>query len=386
MTPGPMEERLARAALSRVGEPDDKGLRRLVAVEGAVGAWASLRRGDGRCPGGRLTGLLARAAATNPERDLARIEALGGRLVCPGDAEWPVALDELDHLDQPAPFALWLRGGGNLRTLAARGVAMVGARAATAYGARVAGDLGAELAGAGCCVVSGGAYGIDGAAHRGALVMDRPTVVVLACGVDVAYPRGHAALLARAASAGLILSEAPPGALAMRHRFLIRNRLIAALGLGTVVVEAAIRSGALSTAGHAERLSKPVMAVPGPIGSALSAGCHQLIRERNAILVTSADHVLEVVSPAGQGMLNVARAVPRPGDELSAECRRILDVVPVRTAVSTVRIAVAAGIDPRAATGELAVLAAGGFVARDAGGWRLAPAYRLSLAERATGP
>ncbi|MEP6463993.1 MAG: DNA-processing protein DprA [Frankiaceae bacterium] len=383
MTGCPPEERLARAALSRIGEPDDRGLRRLVAAEGAVGAWASLRRGDGRSPEGRLTGLLARAAAADPDRDLTRIAALDGRVICPGDVEWPAGLDALDHLEQPAPFALWLRGGGDLAVQAARGVAIVGARAATAYGVRVAGDLSAELAAAGCCVVSGGAYGIDGAAHRGALVADAPTVVVLACGVDVAYPRGHVSIFTQAATEGVIVSEAPPGSVAMRHRFLIRNRLIAALGLGTVVVEAAVRSGALSTAGHAERLSKPVMAVPGPIGSALSAGCHLLIRDRNAILVTSADQVLEVVSPAGQRTLPAPRGFTAPYDELSALCRRLLDVVPARTPAATVRIAVDAGIEPRTATGQLAELAAAGFVERDGAGWRLAPGYRGRAGEPA---
>lgn len=376
MTADSPAERLARAALSRVAEPGDDNLRGLIVAEGLTGAWASLRRGDGRSPGGRLTGLLPRAAETDPERDLARIESLGGRLVCPGDPEWPVGLDALDHLAVPAPFAIWLRGAGDLADLAARGIAVVGSRAATAYGVRVAGDLSAELAGAGWCIVSGGAYGIDGAAHRGALVMAGPTVVVLACGVDVTYPRAHAALFGRIAEAGVIVSEAPPGAPAMRHRFLVRNRLIAALGLGTVVVEAAIRSGALSTAGHAERLSRPVMAVPGPIASAMSAGCHLLIRERNAVLVTSADHVLEVVNPIGQGTLLPARALPQPYDALSMPARRILDAVPRQAPVPTLRIAVDAGVDPRKATGLLAELASAGFVQRDGAGWRLAPASR----------
>ncbi len=376
MTTSSPAERLARAALSRVAEPGDRNLRGLIAAEGIVGAWASLRRGDGRCPGGRLTGLLPRAADADPERDLARMESLGGRLVCPGDGEWPLGLDALDHLEVPAPFALWVRGAGELADLAAQGIAVVGSRAATAYGVRVAGDLCAELAGAGWCIVSGGAYGIDAGAHRGALVMGRPTIVVLACGVDIAYPRGHAALFGRIADAGVIVSEAPPGAPAMRHRFLVRNRLIAALGLGTVVVEAAIRSGALSTAGHAERLSRPVMAVPGPIASAMSAGCHLLIRDRNAVLVTSADQVLEVVNPIGQGALPPVRALPQPYDALSLPARRVLDVVPWQAPVPTVRIAADAGVEPRKATGLLAELASAGFVRRDGAGWRLAPVSR----------
>lgn len=372
-------ERLARAALSRVGEPDDARLRRLVDTEGVVGAWDALRRGDRLGPIDSWAGLLARAAETEPQRDLARIDALGGRVVCPGESEWPTSLDALNHLAAPAPFALWVRGSGNLAELARRGVSVVGSRAATAYGMRVAGDLSAELASGGWCIVSGGAYGVDSAAHRGALVMEGSTVVVLACGVDVAYPRAHAEMFSRVRAGGLLVSEAPPGASALRHRFLIRNRLIAALGLGTVVVEAAVRSGALSTAGHAERLSKPVMAVPGSIGSALSTGCHLLIRERNAMLVTTAGEVLEVLSPAGQGTLDVARESPRPGDELPADLRRLLDAVPVRTPAATVRIAVQAGFDPRTATGRLAELAAQGFVERTGPGWRLAAEYRRTI-------
>lgn len=379
-TQGVRAERLARAALSRVGEPDDAALRLLVAEEGVVGAWASLRRGDGRYPGGRLSGLLPRAREADPESDLARFDRLGGRLVCPADPEWPVGLADLDHLDQPAPFALWARGGGDLSALAARGVAVVGARAATAYGTRVAGDLAVGLADAGVCVVSGGAYGIDGAAHRGALLMAKPTVVVLACGADVAYPRGHAGLLDQARNYGVVVSEAPPGAPAMRHRFLVRNRLIAAMAMGTVVVEAALRSGALNTAGHADRLSKPVMAVPGPVTSALSRGCHVLLRERNAVLVTSVEHILETVRPLGSVVPAPSRAVPRLGDGLPPELRRLLDAVPVETPLATVRIAVAAGIEPRRATGGLAQLVGLGLVVRDAAGWRLSSAYRLCSA------
>ncbi len=253
---------------------------------------------------------------------------------------------------------------------------MVGARAATAYGIHMATDLAAAVCDAAWTVVSGGAYGIDGAAHRGALVVGGTTVVVLASGADVAYPRGHSTLFAQAAKSGIVLSEAPPGAAAMRHRFLSRNRLIAALGLGTVVVEAAPRSGALSTASHTERLSKPVMALPGPVTSSMSAGCHVLVRERGAILVTCAADILETVSPLGSAVAPAVRGPERPHDGLSEEARRLLDAVPVRRPVATVRIAVTAGMDPRTATGRLAELAARGFVERSTDGWRLAPAHR----------
>ena len=150
----------------------------------------------------------------------------------------------------------------------------------------------------GATVVSGAAIGIDGAAHRGALAVDGATVAVLACGVDRVYPAAHATLLERIAATGLVVSEYPPGSVPARHRFLVRNRLIAALGAGTVVVEAALRSGAQRTAADTEALGRLVMAVPGPVTSGPSAGCHQLIRD-GALLVTSADDVLEAVGRLG---------------------------------------------------------------------------------------
>ncbi|HLZ36978.1 MAG TPA: DNA-processing protein DprA [Mycobacteriales bacterium] len=187
------------------------------------------------------------------------VDRLGGRFVCPGDAEWP---SQLDDLHATRPFGLWLRGGSHLRLVAVRSVAVVGARAATAYGEHVSGELAADLADAGWAVVSGGAFGVDAASHRGALAAGGATVAVLASGIDVPYPRGHDTLFDRIAHEGLLVTDWPPGAAPARLRFLVRKRVIAALTRGTVVVEAAARSGALNTARHARELGRLVMAGP----------------------------------------------------------------------------------------------------------------------------
>ncbi len=220
---------------------------------------------------------------------------VGGRLVVPGDLEWPRQLEDLGDL---APWALWVRGTVDLRLSALRSVAVVGARAATSYGTHVASTLGSDLAASGWAVVSGGAFGIDAAAHAGALAARGVTVAVLACGVDVAYPPRHDALFARIAADGLLVSEVPPGAAPHRTRFLVRNRVIAALTRGTVVVEAALRSGSLSTAHEAERLGRPVLGVPGPVTSTMSQGVHRALRG-GALLVTSAAEVVEAVGDLG---------------------------------------------------------------------------------------
>jgi DNA processing protein len=209
--------------------------------------------------------------------------------------EWP---PQLDALGNSQPYALWLRGTADLRFTCLRSVAIVGSRASTAYGSYVAADIVSVLAESRWAVVSGGAYGIDAAAHRGALAADGATIAVLASGVDVPYPAGHADLFDAIAGHGLLVSEWPPGQLVSRLRFLGRNRIIAALATGTLVVEAGSRSGACKTARHARDLSRPLMAVPGPVTSEQSAGCHQLIRDWHATLVTSPADVIDVLSTA----------------------------------------------------------------------------------------
>ena len=238
--------------------------------------------------------------------------ASGIRLICPGDPEWPEQLADL-RLEQP--YALWLRGTADLRFNCLRSVAVVGSRAATAYGSYVAAEFAASVAARGWAVVSGGAFGVDASAHRGALGADGVTVAVLACGVDVPYPVGHTELFEAVAAQGVIVSEWPPGRTVNRLRFLVRNRVIAALSTGTLVVEAGERSGAVNTARHARDLGRRLMAVPGPVTSDQSAGCHRIIREWQGTLVTTAVEVIEHLSPVGAVLEPTnAPAVTDPAD------------------------------------------------------------------------
>jgi DNA processing protein len=220
-------------------------------------------------------------------------------------------------------------------------------------------------------VVSGAAFGIDQAAHRGALAGEGATVAVLACGVDRAYPAAHRELLDYVAETGLVVSELPPGCAPTKLRFLSRNRIIAALSLGTVVVEAAVRSGALNTASWAGTVHRPVMGVPGPVTSAPSEGVHELIRGRDAMLVTRGSDVLELVSPAGAFTRAPLRAPPRPRDRLPPTERRVLDAVPVACPASAASVARAAGLAEQVVRDSLQRLRTAGFVESSARGWRL---------------
>jgi DNA processing protein len=231
--------------------------------------------------------VMARVKAAMLPRD-------GWTLLTPSHDWWPG--EALRRLDTP-PFALWVRGNlGLIADAHHMGVAIVGSRASTEYGNHVAMDFGVGLANRGWTVVSGGAYGVDVAAHRGALAAEGNTICVLPCGVDRPYPAAHKSVLDQIATVGALISENPPGTPPMRHRFLARNRLIAALSAGTVVVEAAERSGSLNTARHAKAQGRRLMAVPGPVTSVQSAGTNDLIRTGNARLVTSAVEIAETVN------------------------------------------------------------------------------------------
>jgi DNA processing protein len=353
-------ERLALAALVRVSEPGDPLLAREVATAGPIETWG--RR-------------LASHPEVDPVREL-RVAAIAGmRLVCPGDEEWPAGLADLDKAgpagDLGAPIALWVRGTLPLNEACEKSIGIVGSRAATSYGLHVAGEVGFHLAEQGWSVVSGAAYGIDAAAHRGALAAPGPTIAVLACGVDVAYPRSHDALLARMATEGLIVSEAPPGGLPLRRRFLVRNRLIAALSSGSVVVEAGVRSGALSTARHARRIGRPVMAVPGPVTSGMSSGCHLLLRQwPESVLVTTADEVIECCGP--MGMLAALPLSPMgPRDGLDVVMARVLEAVPSRRPRDAQWIAERSGEGEFVVERMLAPLLANGLIESRPEGYRL---------------
>lgn len=253
-------------------------------------------------------------------------------------------------------------------------IALVGARASSRYGEQVASQMAEEVTGAGGLVVSGGAYGIDAAAHRGALLRGA-TLSVSAGGVDRLYPAGNARLLQQVIEEGALVSEVPLGCQPGRHRFLSRNRVIAALAAGTVVVEAAWRSGALSTARHARDLGRQVGAVPGPVTSMASAGCHRLLRE-GAVCVTDAQEAIELVSPIGQQNLDLARQPHTCGtnvgllDGLDEQQARVLDAMPARQAATVATIARAAGMSPVEVGASLGLLELAGRVRREGERWR----------------
>ncbi len=371
---GPLPEVLrARAYLSRVAEPPAPGLAAFVAAVGPVEAASRVRAGDVPDPVAGETA--ARRTVDRAGADLAAADAAGARLLVPEDAAWPREAFAACVLCGAAalapPVALWVRGPRAAGELSDRAVAVVGARAATGYGTHVAGELGAGLAAAGATVVSGAAIGIDGAAHRGALGVGGATVAVLACGIDRAYPAAHAALLERIAATGLVVSEYPPGSVPARHRFLVRNRLIAALGGGTVVVEAAVRSGAQRTAADTEALGRLVMAVPGAVTSGPSAGCHQLIRD-GALLVTGADDVLEAVGRLGVDLAPQREAPVRRTDGLGPVAALVHDALPARGARDTRWLARESGVPPDAIRAALTELERRGLARSRDGLWELA--------------
>lgn len=372
-------ERLARIALSRLGEPGDLRLSGLVAHLGATRVLELLR--DEQDLAGVYSDVAARLRGLDPAQDLAAAESAGIRFVCPGDDEWPAAVDDLARAEPlqgrgGAPLGLWAKGPLRLDEACGRAAAVVGSRSATTYGAGVAAELAAHLAEQSLTVISGAAFGIDQAAHRGALAAKGPTVAVLACGADRAYPAAHRNLLDYIAETGLVVSEVPPGCAPTKVRFLSRNRLIAALSQGTVVVEAAVRSGALNTANWALRLHRVLMGVPGPVTSAPSEGVHELVRQRDAALVTRGEHVLELLSPSGSFLSTPARGPDRPEDDLSERERQVLDAVPVLQPASEDSLARTAGVAPREVSVALDRLQQVGLAERTSRGWRRTAGHR----------
>jgi len=360
-------DRFARARWSGIAEPGDADAGRLIATVGAAAAIDLLTEGAAAmsaAAGGSFRDAVARwqprLAVVDPLLHLRQAARFGARLLVPGDDEWPAGLDDLGvH----APSALWVRGDPGMLTRLERSVAVVGARAATGYGEHVTIELSAGLVDRGFAVVSGAAFGIDGAAHRAALASGGATVAFLAGGVDRFYPTAHETLLERIVRLGAVVSEVPLGTAPTRWRFLQRNRLIAAASRATVVVEAGWRSGSLNTAGHAAQLGRPLGAVPGPVTSSASSGCHRLIREYDAVCVTTAAEAAELVDPEAA----TARAPGR--DEPSAERTRVLDAL-TRTGRDVTRIAAIAGLSVDATRAELGMLELDGLATTGPTGWR----------------
>ncbi|MEU4469789.1 DNA-processing protein DprA [Micromonospora sp. NPDC023888] len=382
------ERRLARVALTWLAEPGTRVVHQLVERLGPVATLDLLL--DGGSPDGWLHTTVAARSAAGDARAVAaealeRADRLGARLVTPDDEEWPARVAGLSTLRLPdvtrrvdgetaPPLCFWVRGGWPLGEALDRSVAVVGARAATGYGQHVATELGYGLAERDWTVVSGGAFGIDAAAHRGALNAGGLTVAVLACGLDRPYPMGNAALFDRIADTGLLVSEWPPGADPLRPRFLIRNRVIAGGTLGTVVVEASARSGATQTARRAIYTNRVAMVVPGPVTSAMSVGAHELLREfPKARLVTGVAHVLEEVGRIGADLAPLARGPQRLADALDDEARSLLEVLPRRRAMGVDRLAARAGVDVRTALRKLSLLEELSMVVRRDDGYALTP-------------
>lgn len=363
-------ERVARMALACVVEAGDLRLRDKLRDHTPDEIWRSIHRSsldDAWTQRARVLDLSAMRAAADRH-------AL--RFLIPSDAEWPSPLGDLDRSDPVqrwggSPIGLWVRGVGSLADLVRDAVAVVGCRASTAYGERVATEFGAGLADAGLTVVSGGAMGIDAAAHRGALAEQGCTVAVMAGGLDSVYPKVNANLLAAVADHGVLVSEAPPGAAPSRRRFLTRNRLIAGLSAGVVLVEAAARSGARNTVSWASSLMRPVMAVPGPVSSSTSYLPHWLIREQEATLVTSVEDVKELVAPMGQSLV-FREEQPRLLDALDDVQAAAYEALPSRGSRDSGEVAIEAGLDLVTAMVALDELRARGLVACAAdGGWKL---------------
>jgi DNA processing protein len=352
-------ERAARVAWARLAEPADEQVAARIAAVGAEEALHAV--GIDTTLGARMA---ERIADLDVDRDLAIARRLGARLLIPGDEEWPTGLSDL----AAPPVCLWVLGRGHLADAASRSVAVVGARAATGYGVHVAKELGAGLAERGFAVVSGAAYGIDGAAHEGALAVGGVTIAVLAGGVDRPYPAGHASLLKRIGDDGAVLSEVPPGSAPTRWRFLSRNRVIATLTQGTVVVEAGLRSGSRNTARLAEDHLRVVCAVPGPVTSAVSAGCHELVRA-GATLVTDAGEVAELVGPIGELAPRKEGGV-LPGDDLEPNHRVVLAALPARKPATTEELARRSGLSSTEVRSALGALDAAGLAQRHGEGWR----------------
>jgi DNA processing protein len=375
----------AWAYLSRVVEPPCAELAALVDRVGPVDAAERVRQG--RIDDTLARHTEARRGIDRAAEDLDLLARRGGRLITPNDHEWPTlaftAFASVAAGAKPQgrpPLVLWVLGPARLDEAAQRAAAIVGTRAATCYGEQVAADLAAGVVERDVAVVSGGAYGIDGAAHRAALAAEGVTVAVMAGGFDIPYPAGHSGLLHRIGTQGLLVTEYPPGVRPARHRFLTRNRLVAALAGAAVVAEAGLRSGAANTAAWARALGRVVGAVPGPVTSSASTGCHALLRD-GAEIVTRAEDVVELVGRIGE----LAPEEPRPAtplDGLSDAQRQVYEALPARKVATIDEIAVAAGLAPARVLGPLAMLEVAGLAERHDGRWRIVRQRRTAGTQR----
>ena len=368
------ERRLAWAYLSTLAQGASRSLSAAVEARDVLEVAAAIRSGTAL---GELSSRYAsRAHLDTATRDLECLVRAGGRLVTPDDDEWPAwqmlgfgTLDTVTDAEGP-PLALWVWGNRRLDELAERAIGIVGTRAASGYGEHVTAEIAGDLAADGWTVVSGAAFGVDAAAHRAALGVGGVTVAILACGVDRAYPAAHTTMLRRISESGLVVSEYPPGTTPARYRFLARNRLIAALSAGTVVIEAGWRSGARNTAAWARRLGRPVMAVPGPVTSAASQGCHRMIREGEARLVGTARDVVEECGPLLGREDDRDALFRRELDGLSGDMSTVYEALPGAGVCEPAEVAESSGLPVERVRAALPLLELEGLVEMVDGGWR----------------
>ncbi|WP_425560404.1 DNA-processing protein DprA [Luedemannella flava] len=385
---------MAFVALAHLVEPGRRDLGVLVRQVGATAALERLLAGEvddnlRQIVEPRLVHIAPRGtvaeALLHAARATVRADRLGVDLLTPLDDGWPHQLRDLVRLsrdngrivdrDTDPPLCLWVRGAEPLADACDRSVSVIGARAATAYGEHMASELAYGLAQRGWTVVSGGAFGIDAAAHRGALAAGGVTIAILACGVDRPYPLSLSGMFERIVDGGgLLLSEWPPGSDPHRVRFLVRNRVIAALTRGTVMVEAGKRSGARFTLHRAIRLGRPALVVPGPATSESSVGCHEELRAEGTRLVATVADIVEEVGRIGLDLADEVRAPERTLDVLTGLQAQVLDGVRPRAARTAEEVAAAAGVAIRDARATLPALVDLGFVVCHDGRYRLAPA------------
>ncbi|MCX5046204.1 DNA-processing protein DprA [Aldersonia sp. NBC_00410] len=369
--------RRAWAYLSRVAEGPCAPLIELIEAVGVLEAARAVRDWD--LPEVLRRRTAARRHLDTAEHDLDLVARMRGRLVTPDDDEWPAwrmlafapaareAAGPVTRECAP-PLALWVLGSASLSALTDRAMAVVGTRAPSPYGEHAAGELAGGLAGRGWTVVSGAALGIDGAAHRAALSAGAASIAVLACGIDQSYPAQHSRLLAEIVRDGLVVSEYPPGVTPARHRFLTRNRMVAALSDAVVVVEAGRRSGARNTAGWARRLGRPALAVPGPITSATSVGCHRMIRDGEARLVSCADDILDEAGPLTLPMA-IGQSDTRATDELRGDQLLVYEALPAAGSRGPRELSESSGVALADVRSVLPQLEIAGFVGVDETGW-----------------
>jgi len=290
---------------------------------------SAVAAGRNELAGCGLTDSELRRISSGEDKVLAHSEAwldrAGHLLLAMTDERYPVLLGEIPD----APAVLFIRGNPEILSLPQ--FAIVGSRSATAGGRETARNFAAHLAGNGFCIASGLAVGIDAAAHRGALTAGGFTVAVFATGPDIVYPREHAALADEVAGSGALVSEYPPGTGPRRGRFPTRNRIISGISVGTLVVEAGLRSGAMITARLAAEQGREVFAVPGSIHNPVARGCHRLIRGGAKLVETSTDIVEELSGTLGRIAAAVEQnelaAAPRATIRDDPEYQRLLELM-----------------------------------------------------------